>query len=147
MPIVYRLNVLQALKDAGYNTNKIRKKKIMGEAMLQKLREGQMVSWATLETICALLNCQPGDLIEYVKENDDYELLAEKESMWAKMLDEVLKDNGIPCVTVPVFGAGFTLKTGMQERLKVYVPSESKSVAEELMHELFPAEEITEVSE
>ena len=66
MPIVYKINVLQALKDAGYNTNKIRKEKLMGEAMLQKLREGHMVSWATLETICALLECQPGDIIEYV---------------------------------------------------------------------------------
>lgn len=29
-----------------------------------------MVSWATLETICDLLNCQPGDIIEYVREDD-----------------------------------------------------------------------------
>lgn len=70
MPIVYKINVLQALKDAGYNTNKIRKEKIMGEAMLQKLRQGQMVSWATFETLCDLLDCQPADLIEYVKEGD-----------------------------------------------------------------------------
>ena len=68
MPIVYKINVLQALKDAGYNTTKIRKEKIMGEAMLQKLREGQMVSWATLETICALLKCQPGDILKYTSE-------------------------------------------------------------------------------
>ncbi len=66
MPIVYKINVLQALKDAGYNTTKIRKEKIMGEAMLQKLREGQMVSWATLETICDILKCQPGDILEYI---------------------------------------------------------------------------------
>ena len=71
MPIEYKINVLQALKDAGYNTNKIRKEKIMGESMLQKLREGQMVSWAALETICELLDCQPGDLIEYSKESAD----------------------------------------------------------------------------
>lgn len=71
MPIVYKMNVLQALKDAGYNTNKIRKEKIMGEAMLQKLREGQMVSWATLETICVLLDCQPGDLIELEKDGGE----------------------------------------------------------------------------
>ena len=50
------------------NTTRIRKEKTMGEAMLQKIRSGQMVSWATLETICDLLGCQPGDLLEYVKE-------------------------------------------------------------------------------
>ena len=67
MGMQYKLDVIAALKDAGYNTNRIRKEKIMGESMLQKIRSGQMVSWATLETICDLLNCQPGDIIEFVK--------------------------------------------------------------------------------
>lgn len=68
MPIIYKVDVLAKLKDAGYNTNRIRKDKIMGESMLQKIRSGQMVSWATMETLCELLDCQPADLIEYVKE-------------------------------------------------------------------------------
>ena len=68
MGMKYKIDIIAALKDAGYNTNRIRKEKIMGEAMLQKIRSGQMVSWATMETLCDLLNCQPADLIEYVKE-------------------------------------------------------------------------------
>ena len=67
MPIRYKVDVIATLKDAGYNTNRIRKEKIMGESMLQKLRSGQMVSWATLEMICSLLKCQPGDLIEFAE--------------------------------------------------------------------------------
>ena len=67
MGIQYKIDVIAALKEAGYNTNRIRKEKIMGESMLQKIRSGQMVSWATMETLCELLNCQPADLIEYVK--------------------------------------------------------------------------------
>ncbi len=73
MPIKYKVDVISKLKEAGYNTSTIRKEKIMGEAMLQKLRNGQMVSWATLETICRLLNCQPGDLIEYTQVSDPSE--------------------------------------------------------------------------
>ena len=73
MPMKYKVDVNAALKEAGYNTSTIRKEKIMGEAMLQKIRSGQMVSWATLETICDLLSCQPGDLIEYVKEEPSEE--------------------------------------------------------------------------
>ena len=69
MGMKYKVDVIATMKEAGYNTNRIRKEKIMGESMLQKIRSGQMVSWATLETICDLLNCQPGDLIEYVKED------------------------------------------------------------------------------
>ena len=68
MPIRYKVDVMAALKEAGYNTTRIRRDKIMGESMLQKLRSGQMVSWATLEMICDLLDCQPGDLLEYVRE-------------------------------------------------------------------------------
>ena len=70
MPMRYKVDVIAMLKEAGYNTSTIRKEKIMGEAMLQKIRSGQMVSWATLVTICDLLNCQPGDLIEFVRETD-----------------------------------------------------------------------------
>ena len=69
MPMCYKVDVIAVLKEAGYNTNRIRKEKIMGEAMLQKIRSGQMVSWATLETICSLLECQPGALSEFVKED------------------------------------------------------------------------------
>lgn len=68
MPMKYKVDVIARLKEAGYNTSTIRKEKIMGEAMLQKLRKGQMVSWATLETICGILDCQPGDIIEYEQE-------------------------------------------------------------------------------
>ena len=70
MPMCYKVDLLAVLKEAGYNTNRIRKEKIMGEAMLQKIRNGQMVSWAVLETICDLLSCQPGDLIEFVKADE-----------------------------------------------------------------------------
>ena len=70
MPMRYKVEVLAKLKEAGYNTNRIRKEKIIGESMLKKIRSGQMVSWATLETICELLQCQPGDLIEYVSETE-----------------------------------------------------------------------------
>ena len=67
----------------------------------------------------------------------DYVLLVEKEEMWAKMLLQVLEDNNIPCTVLPVHGAGVVINTGMQERLKVYVPSTSKATAENLMNELF----------
>ena len=66
----YRINILTALKDAGYTTGRIRKEHIIGEQMLQNIRKGDMPSWKTLETICGILNCQPGDLIEYVPENE-----------------------------------------------------------------------------
>ena len=69
MAIVYKIDVLKALKDAGYNTSRLRKDKIMGEATIQKIRENQLSSWATIDTICTLLNCDVGDIVEHVKED------------------------------------------------------------------------------
>jgi putative transcriptional regulator len=62
----YKIDVLATLKEKGYNTNKIRTEKIMGEAMLQKIRKGEMVSWSAFEKLCDLLDCQPADLIEHI---------------------------------------------------------------------------------
>ena len=70
-----------------------------------------------------------------------YEFLIEKEEMWAKMLVEILNDNGIPCVSRSVRGAGFVIKTGLPERLKIYVPGDKIERAAELANELFGAEE------
>ena len=69
--------------------------------------------------------------------NSQYVFLDEREEMWAKMLMEALQDNNIPCVSSPVYGVGFALKTGIMERLKVYVPAEHLTGATELLTELF----------
>lgn len=66
MPITYKINVLGELKKVGYNTNRLRKDKIMGEATIQKLRNREQVSWKNIDIICNLLNCQPGDIMEYI---------------------------------------------------------------------------------
>ena len=68
MAIVYKLDVLKALKEAGYNTSRLRKDKLIGEATIQKMREGQLVSWATVDTICNLLDCNVGDIVEHQKD-------------------------------------------------------------------------------
>ena len=69
MPLTYKINVLEALKQAGYTTYRLRSEKLIAEASLQKLRKGEMVGTINLETICKLLNCQPGDILQYVQED------------------------------------------------------------------------------
>lgn len=66
MPVTYKIDVIAALKSAGYNTNTIRKEKLLSEGTLQSLREGKYISMDAISKICKLLNCQPGDIIEYV---------------------------------------------------------------------------------
>ena len=71
MPIKYKIDVLAKLKNAGYSSYKLRQKKLFGERTIQKFRTGEMVSAANLATICKLLNCQPGDILEYEKDGAD----------------------------------------------------------------------------
>lgn len=66
MPMRYKIDVLSALKEAGYSTYRIRKEKILSESTVQKLRNCNPLAWENIESICKLLNCQPGDLMEYV---------------------------------------------------------------------------------
>ena len=68
MPIIYKIDVLSALKEKGYNTTKLRKDKLLGESTIQQLRENKLVSWANMERLCSLLDCQVGDLLEFVPE-------------------------------------------------------------------------------
>lgn len=71
MAIRLKSDVLERLKAAGYNTNKMRKEKILGESTIQKIRRGEVVFPAYLDTICALLDCQPGDIMEYVSDEKE----------------------------------------------------------------------------
>ncbi len=68
MPIVYKTDILSALKEAGYNTNRIRKEKLLSEGVLQSLRGQKYISMENLARVCALLDCQPGDLIAFSRE-------------------------------------------------------------------------------
>ena len=66
---VYKIDVLEALKEAGYNTTRLRKEKLLGENAIQSLRRGEVVGIIALEKICKLLDMQPGNVIQYVDDS------------------------------------------------------------------------------
>ena len=69
--IAYSIDILAALKENGYSTYRIRKEKLFGEAQLQKLRSNELVSKETLNTLCKLLNCQPGQILKYIPDDSE----------------------------------------------------------------------------
>ena len=66
--LVYKIDVLETLKEAGYNTGKLRKEKLLGENAIQALRKNEMVGIKALDKICTILDIQPGNVIKYVEE-------------------------------------------------------------------------------
>ena len=66
--LVYKIDVLETLKEAGYNTTRLRKEKLLNESAIQYIREGKPVGAKALNTICKLLDMQPGNIIKYTEE-------------------------------------------------------------------------------
>ena len=65
--IQYKVNILAKLKDAGYSSYRIRQEKLISEGTLQRLRTGGTgIRVDSLDPVCRILQCQPGDLVEWV---------------------------------------------------------------------------------
>ena len=71
--IKYKIDILQALKSIGYSTYKIRKEKIFNESQLQQMRENNLLAQDSLNKVCTLLNVQPGDILEFIPDNEPNE--------------------------------------------------------------------------
>lgn len=66
MPFSYA-KLFSLLKEKGYTTYKIRKENLISQSALQKMRTGEgSIDTRTLERLCKVLECQPGDILEYV---------------------------------------------------------------------------------
>lgn len=64
--------LLHLLKDKGYTTYRIRKERLIGQGTLTALKNGTGgLDSKTIARLCKILECQPGDLMEYVDDNTD----------------------------------------------------------------------------
>ena len=68
MPIILRLDRVMA--DRKMSLNELSEKVGVSNVNLSKLKTGKVsaVRFSTLEAICAALDCQPGDILEYQKD-------------------------------------------------------------------------------
>lgn len=66
MAISYQ-KLFQLLEEKGWTTYKIRKEKLIGQGTLTALKNGTGgLDSKTISRLCEVLDCQPGDLMEYV---------------------------------------------------------------------------------
>lgn len=65
--LVYKINVLESLKESGYNSTRILKEGLISQSAVQKIRKNEMVGIKTIEKLCELLDMQPGNIIKYVE--------------------------------------------------------------------------------
>ncbi len=68
MPFKYD-KLFDLLKEKGITSYRIRKDNIISQAALTKMKNGEgNIDTRTLERLCAVLHCQPGDIMEYIEE-------------------------------------------------------------------------------
>lgn len=65
--LIYKINVLETLKESGYNSTRILKEGLISQSAMQKIRRNEMVGIKTIEKLCELLDMQPGNIIKYVE--------------------------------------------------------------------------------
>lgn len=68
--IRYKRNIIGMLAEKGLTTYVIRQNKIFTEGQLQQMRSDKLVTQDTLDKLCAILECQPGFLLEYVPDEN-----------------------------------------------------------------------------
>lgn len=58
--------LLDQMKIKELTTYKIRKYNIISQSALSAIQHGGNITMDTLDRLCAALDCQPGDLLEYI---------------------------------------------------------------------------------
>lgn len=71
MPIIVNIDVMMAKRKI--NSTQLSEKIgiTMANLSILKNNKAKAVRFSTLESICKILNCQPGDVLEYVDEDDE----------------------------------------------------------------------------
>lgn len=68
--IVYN-NIFQRLSRAGWSTYRLTKSGIMGSGTIQRINAGLSISTETIDKICALCDCQPGDILKFIPDKGE----------------------------------------------------------------------------
>ncbi len=69
IPIKYD-KLLKLMEKQGITSYTLKKNNIIGQATFKKIKEGGDIDTRTIAKLCGLLNCQPGDILEYIPENE-----------------------------------------------------------------------------
>jgi len=77
MPIILRLDRMMA--DRKISLNELAEKVGIANVNLSKIKTGKVsaIRFSTLEAICDVLNCQPGDILEYKRDSEIKEIPSE----------------------------------------------------------------------
>ena len=68
--IIY-LDIMRKMQEAGWTSYRIKKEKRLPGSVVDRLRTGRPVTTDTIDTVCEMCNCQPGDLLKWIPDAAD----------------------------------------------------------------------------
>jgi putative transcriptional regulator len=74
MPIIVNLDVMMAKRKMSLNELSEKVDLTLANLSILKTGKAKAVRFSTLEAICKVLNCQPGDILEYVEKGNDSQI-------------------------------------------------------------------------
>ena len=78
MSILITLDVMMAMRKKGLTELAKEVDITMANLSILKNNKAKAIRFSTLEAICKALDCQPGDIIQYVKDTDENKEESEK---------------------------------------------------------------------
>lgn len=67
----YKIDIIQALRDKGVNSGTCRFSGQLSQSAFAYMKKGEIVGTKSIDQICSILRCQPGDLIEWVPDPEE----------------------------------------------------------------------------
>ena len=74
MPVIVNLDVIMAKRKISLNELSERVNLTLSNLSILKTGKAKAIRFSTLEAICKALDCQPGDILEYVNDKNQYPL-------------------------------------------------------------------------
>ena len=69
--IKYKKDIFEELKKHGFNQTRIQREKLLPAQTAQNIKAGKSITLETLNKICIMCKCQPGDLIEVIATDEE----------------------------------------------------------------------------
>ena len=69
MPIIVNLDVMMAKRKMSLNELSEKVELTLSNLSILKTGKAKAIRFSTLDAICKALDCQPGDILEYAKDN------------------------------------------------------------------------------
>ena len=70
MPIIVNLDVMMAKRKISLNELSEKVGLTLSNLSILKTGKAKAIRFSTLEAVCSVLNCQPGDILEYVEDEE-----------------------------------------------------------------------------